>query len=41
MDFLNFVVALHKQLGVDIPEKDYAKLATLEGCVGYLAAVTR
>ena len=38
MDFLNFVVGLHAALGVDIPEADYAKLATLDGCVEYLAA---
>lgn len=38
MDFLNFAIALHKLLGVDIPEKDYPRLATLDGCVSYLAA---
>ena len=38
MDFLNFVIALHASLGVDIPETDYPKLATLNGCVEYLAA---
>ncbi len=38
MDFLNFVIALHKELGVDIPEKDYPKFATLAGCVEYLSA---
>ncbi len=38
MDFLNFVVGLHKALGVDIPEADYRKIATLDGCVAYLAA---
>jgi acyl carrier protein len=38
MDFLNFVLGLHKALGVDIPEADYRQLATLEGCVAYLAA---
>jgi len=37
MDALNFVIALHEQLGVDIPEIDYAKLATLDGTVAYLA----
>ena len=31
MDVLNFVVGLHTALGVDIPETDYSKLATLEG----------
>lgn len=37
MDLLNFVVGLHKELQVDIPEADYPKLATLDGCVDYLA----
>ncbi len=36
MDFLNFVIALHKELWVEIPEKDYPKLSTLDGCIGYL-----
>jgi hypothetical protein len=36
MDFLNFVISLHEALGVDVPEVDYPKLATLDGCVGYL-----
>jgi acyl carrier protein len=38
MDALNFVIALHEELGVDIPETDYAKLATLDSIVDYLAA---
>jgi acyl carrier protein len=36
MDLLNAVVALHAELGVDIPEADYSKLATLDACVAYL-----
>lgn len=36
MDFLNFITALHEATGVDIPEKDYAKLETLEEIVSYL-----
>jgi acyl carrier protein len=36
MDFLNFVVAVHHRLGVDIPERDYPKLLTLDGAVNYL-----
>lgn len=36
MDFLNFVIALHEKLKVDIPEPDYPKLATINGAVGYL-----
>ncbi|MCU0876729.1 MAG: phosphopantetheine-binding protein [Pirellulaceae bacterium] len=38
MDFLNFVIGLHDELHVDIPEKDYGQLATLAGCVQYLIA---
>lgn len=37
MDFLNFVIALHGKLGVDVPESDYVKLATLDGAIDYLA----
>ena len=36
MDVLNFVVGLHAALGVEIPEADYGKLATLDACVAYL-----
>ena len=36
MDFLNFVIALHKRSGVEIPESDYSKLFTLDGAVAYL-----
>jgi acyl carrier protein len=36
MDFLNFVTAMHRRLGVDVPETDYPKLATLNGAVAYL-----
>jgi acyl carrier protein len=38
MDFLNFVIALDKKLGVAVPETDYQKLSTLDGCVEYLAS---
>ena len=36
MDWLNFLVGLHERLGVDIPEADYRKLATLDDLLGYL-----
>jgi len=36
MDFLNFVIAVHAAVHVEIPEADYPKLATLGGCVDYL-----
>jgi acyl carrier protein len=38
MDFLNFVIGLHKELGVEIPERDYPKLATLRGSIEYLTS---
>jgi acyl carrier protein len=38
MDFLNFVIAVHHRLGIDIPELDYPKLVTLDGAVTYLTA---
>jgi acyl carrier protein len=38
VDFLNFVIGLHKELNVEIPDADVSKLATLNGCVAYLAA---
>ena len=38
MDFLRFVVGLHERLHVDIPERDYAKVRTLDTCVSYLEA---
>ncbi|WP_448510497.1 acyl carrier protein [Immundisolibacter sp.] len=38
MDFLNFVTAVHKQLGVPIRELDYPRLASLNGAVHYLLA---
>ena len=41
MDVLNFVVGLRAALGVEIPETDYPKLATLEACVDYLEARQR
>ena len=38
MDLLNWVIGLHKELNVDIPETDYPRLATLDGCIDYLAS---
>lgn len=37
MDMLNLLAALHKRLGVDVPEADAPKLVTLNGAVTYLA----
>jgi acyl carrier protein len=38
MDWLNFLVALHESLKVEIPEADYARLGTLDQIVDYLVA---
>jgi acyl carrier protein len=36
VDFLNIMMTLEARIGVAIPEADYPKLSSLEGCVGYL-----
>ncbi|HXY63454.1 MAG TPA: acyl carrier protein [Mycobacterium sp.] len=36
MDWLNFLVGIHKRLHVDIPEKDYASLRTLADLMHYI-----
>jgi acyl carrier protein len=38
MDFLNYVLALHDRLRIEIPETDYPRLTTLDGAVAYLAS---
>jgi acyl carrier protein len=38
MDFLNLVIALHKRLGIEIAERDYGQVQSLDAIVGYLAA---
>jgi acyl carrier protein len=37
MDILNLVIGLHEATGVDIPERDYPQLVTLDACVSYLS----
>ena len=37
MDTLNFAIGLHRDLGVEVPETDYSRLASLDKCVAYLA----
>jgi acyl carrier protein len=36
MDFLNLVIGLHDESGIDIPEDDYQKLSTLADILTYL-----
>jgi len=36
MDALNLLTALHRRLGVDIPETDYARMHSLQALLDYL-----
>lgn len=36
MDFLNVVQGIHDRTGIDVPERDYPRLATLGSAVDYL-----
>jgi acyl carrier protein len=40
LDFLTFVIALKKETAIDVPESDYAEIATFTGCVSYLTKAT-
>lgn len=40
MDWLNFLVGLHRTTGVEIPEAEYSKLRTLDDIIGYLGQLT-
>jgi acyl carrier protein len=37
-DRLNFFISLHDSLGIDIPEKDYGRLNTLNEVIHYILA---
>ncbi len=37
-DFLNFLIALNQEVGVEVPEKDYGRVNTLESLTAYLLA---
>ena len=36
MDFLDIVMELRKQHGIEVPEADYPQLASLDSCAAYL-----
>lgn len=36
MDFLDIVMELRKQHGIEVPEEDYPQLASLQSCSDYL-----
>jgi acyl carrier protein len=37
MDILNLAIGLFQATGVEVPERDYARIVTMDGCVAYLA----
>jgi acyl carrier protein len=37
MDELNMITKVSERLGIDVPEKDYPQMRTLEGAVAYLS----
>lgn len=41
LDFLNALVAISERTGVEVPESDYAQVATLEAAAAYLASRAR
>ncbi len=38
MDFLNLVNGILESTGIDIPERDYPQMQSLDGCARYLVA---
>jgi acyl carrier protein len=40
MDFLNLVTALHDATGIDVPERDYPELASVDGFVSYVVTAS-
>ena len=40
MDFLNLVTAVHEETGIDIPERDYPRLGSINGFADYVAGAT-
>jgi acyl carrier protein len=41
MDFLDIIMELRKRYRVTVPEDDYMKLSTLDGCVEYLGPLLK
>ena len=37
-DWLQFLIALNRRLNIEIPEQDYARLATIDDLVVYLSS---
>jgi acyl carrier protein len=41
MDLFSFATAIHAKFGIDIPERDYRQLASLEKCAAYVESRMR
>jgi len=41
LDFLTFVDRLHERTGIEILERDYPLLLTIDDCVSFLVSATR
>lgn len=39
MDFLNLVTALYEETGIEIPERDYPLITTVDGFVAHVAGL--
>lgn len=40
IDFLNLVTALHEETGIDVPERDYPRLASVACFAAYVSAAS-
>lgn len=38
MDYLNWMLGINAQTGIEIPERDYSKFMTIDGAAAYLLA---
>jgi len=36
IDYQNFLIALHRHFGVEIPQREVGRFSTLEGCLAFL-----
>jgi len=41
MDTLNLAIEIHREFGIDVPEAEYSKLASLDKCVAYVEQKAR
>jgi len=38
MDFLNLMIGIHRETGIEVPERDYPALSSVDGALRYLTA---